>query len=102
MVSKGDRVAIIRGKYQKHGFGTYLEDYGNVMCKVCIDGDNRTSRNIWKTSIKPVVVKEEEKTQQQDETVTLTRNEYEAMIDQVASIADKLQQLQLKLKEKIG
>jgi len=53
---EGDRVAIVCGTYKKHGVGTHMEDCGNVMCKIHVDGDTKVIRNAWKTSIKVTMV----------------------------------------------
>jgi len=55
---RGDKVAVVRGKHAKFGFGIFPHDYGNVMCTVKVEGDNRESRNLWKSSIAAVATDE--------------------------------------------
>jgi hypothetical protein len=55
---KGDRVRIVAGKYKKNGYGIYLGKYGTVMCSIEVQGDSRSHRNIWLTSIKPIAPQE--------------------------------------------
>jgi hypothetical protein len=56
--TKGQRVRIVAGTYQKFGFGTFIGTYGKVMCSVMVDGDTRQQRNIWLSSIRPLSAKE--------------------------------------------
>lgn len=50
--SIGDTVHVTGGTYSGRS-ATYLGKYGRVMCTVKIEGDTRSQRNIWLTSIKP-------------------------------------------------
>ena len=52
---------IVGGTYKKHGYGVYLGKYGTVMCSVAVEGDSRSHRNIWLTSMKRIKAKEEPK-----------------------------------------
>ena len=47
----GDRVAIVRGTYAHHKYGTFICKSGSAMCYVKVDNDLRHERRIWLSSI---------------------------------------------------
>ena len=95
---EGQRVRIIRGLYKSKKMGIYLQKYGAKMCRVRIDGDSQPSRTLRLTSIAPI----EEATKAttaaaEEETVTLSRDEYNALLTEIDMMSDALKRLQLKV-----
>ena len=94
----GDRVAVVGGTY-KGRYGTYRGDYGRVMCQVEIDGDDRATRNIWKSSIRKMVKEEDEgdHQQQQQQNITLTAAQHTELLNQIRNLADMVEALKIKV-----
>ena len=113
-LSKGQRVHIIAGAYQRNGYGTYLATYGKVMCSVKIDGDNRPERHLWRTSVRPILtekcaenirpenLKEEEETTTTgggggEDVVSISKLELETMVKELSALKITVAQLESKL-----
>ena len=90
----GDRVAVVGGTY-KGRQGTYRGDYGRVMCQVEIDGDERKTRNIWKTSISKLV-KEEEDTGA-EEMITISAREHAELLSEIRDLSAMVDRLKVKV-----
>ena len=92
---EGQRVRIIRGLYKSKKIGIYLQKYGAKMCRVRIEGDTQPARTLRLTSIAPIEATKA--TTAEDETVTLSREEYNALLTEIDMMSDALKRLQLKV-----
>jgi len=91
----GNRVDIVGGTY-KGRRGTYRGDYGRVMCQVEVDGDNRASRNIWKTSTSKIT-KEEDQQQQEEEMITITAQKHTELLNEIRELAAMVDRLKARV-----
>lgn len=96
-LQKGDRVRIIGGSYKKHGTGTFVKLRGITQAKVEVDGDTRSTRNLWLTSIQKIEMQTPKETTTTT-TITINKAEYEEVLKQVETLEDEVKQLHLKLK----
>jgi len=80
----------------KHG--TYRGDYGRVMCQVEIDGDDRKTRNIWKSSI-TLMVKREQQQQQQEQMTTVSRQQHTELLNEIRDLSAMAERLKLKVED---
>jgi len=94
---EGERVKIVAGSHKKNGCGVFLGPCGKTRWKIRVDGDSQAHRNLWKSSIAPVVVDVEDK--REDEDVRLSRDEYDSLLKEVATLSKAMKALEIKLKK---
>ena len=87
----GMKVNILKGKYKRFGSGIYLRPYGEKMACIKVDGDTQQERNLRLTSIAPSEIN--------DDTVTIERAEYEALLRDMADLKLTVTKLSKRLNE---
>jgi len=94
---EGGRVKIVAGLYKKNGYGVFLGPCGKTRWKIRVDGDSQAHRNLWKSSIAPVVVDVE--AEQEEDDVCLSRDEYDSLLKEMATLTKAMKALEIKLKK---
>ena len=90
-----NRVYIHAGKY-KGRYGTYMGQYGKVMCSIRIDGDTALHRNLWLSSVTRI----ERSTggnETDDVMITISREEMLEIVNTIADLKNKMELLEKKL-----
>jgi hypothetical protein len=93
----GDRVYMVGGIYRRYGEGRYIRPYGNKMCAIKVHGDTKDERNVRLTSIR----KAPEEMADAPETtasVTLSKEEYQQLLQDIDDLARALIALQLRVR----
>jgi hypothetical protein len=98
----GDKVYIVGGMYRWHGHGTYVRPFGKKMCTIKVNGDIRETRNLWLSSIQKEETEAKDNEQRPPSStsfaeVVLTREQYDSLLRDIASLAKALNELQLKV-----
>ena len=105
-------MAVVRGKYAKFGFGTFVQDCGNVMCTVKVEGDSRATRNLWKSSLAVVVPPTKDPTKdgnagndndnRGEDMLPMKRTDYDELLQEVNDLSDEVKKLKSKIKNADG
>lgn len=101
--TRGERVAIVAGKYKKHGYGVYQGDYGKVMCSVVVAGIDEV-KHIWKSSVAKIPKKTSDAAPDSGDdhdVMMIKRQEYTKLMNEVSELTKRMETLQLKL-ERLG
>ena len=94
---EGERVKIVSGSYKKNGHGVFLGPCGKTRWKIRVHGDSQAYRNLWKSSIAPVVDVEE--AEREEEDVRLSRDEYDSLLKDMATLTKAMKALEIKMKK---
>lgn len=94
----GDQVYIVGGLYRRYGKGTYLRPYGKKMCTIKVHGDTVNERNVWLSSVQKVVVVDHDSGSSPTATISMTREEYNSLLQDIVSVTKALHELQIKVK----
>ena len=86
---------IVAGSYKSNGFGIYLGPCGKTRCKIRVDGDTKPHRNLWRTSIAPMVEENEVPTGD----VVVKRADYERLLSDVSTLTTAMKELEIKVKK---
>lgn len=92
----GDRVYIVGGVYRRYEEGRFIRPYGNKMCTIKVLGDTKEERNVRLTSIRkaPDVTA----TANNEGSITLSKEEYQTLLQEIDDLARALNALQLKVR----
>jgi hypothetical protein len=90
----GDRVYIVGGVYRRYGEGRYIRPYGNKMCTIKVHGDTKEERNVRLTSIR----KAPEAPEVAATSITLSKEEYQTLLQDIDDLTRALNVLQLKVR----
>ena len=87
---KGQKIAIVGGKYKRFGTGTFLRYAGDTKAAIRIHGDSVNERNLMLTSIAEVK-------KDNAENISISIDDYNSMLEEIKALTLMVKALELKI-----